>query len=186
MSRRLSILDRLLVTLLGLASLGAGSWALLWALGHPLADAPTSYVSLDAVEQFLATPWYPLVLLGVAVVALVLGVWLLVANLRRHSFNRLTAGESGEAGQLTISVSQIAKAAATQIRRHPDVTGVETATRIDRGRHVVTTTVHAAPGIAMPGLLEVIGEADRDFHDAVPSLDVDSRYLLRLNPVALD
>ena len=184
MSHRLSLIDRLLVGLLGLLGLGAGGWALLWALDHPMGDRLSGYLSLDAVEGVLASPWYPAVLLLVVIAGLVCGLWLLVANLRPHTFNRLTAGESGEAGQLTLSVSQLARATGTQIRRHADITGVDTATRMDRGRHVVTTTVHASPEVRLRSLLDAIEEADRDFHAAVPGLDLDTRYLLQLNPVA--
>lgn len=115
--------------------------------------------------------------------ALVAGSWLLIANLRRRGFNLLTAGESNEMGQLSLSVNQLAKATAGQLKKHPDVTGIETSTRIDRGRHVVSITVHASPEVRMRSLLNAIEEADEDFRGATPSLDVTSRYLLRPNPV---
>ena len=183
MSRGLSLLDRLLVGLVGLLSLGAGAWAILWALGHPVGQELAGRVSLDAIDGFMAGAWYPAALLLAAVLLLALGTWLLAANLRRRSCNLLTAGESSDIGQLTLSVTQLAKATGAQIARHPDVTGVETATRIDRGRHVATITVHADPEVRMRSLLGSLEEAEADFHAAIPGLDVETRYLLRLDPV---
>ena len=94
MSHRLSFLDRLLVGVVGVLALGAGAWAILWALDQPLGHTLAAYVSLEEIERFMATPWYPLTLILVVLLTLGLSLWLLVANLRRHPFNRLTAGEN--------------------------------------------------------------------------------------------
>lgn len=184
MSHRLSLLDRLVVGVVAVLALGAGAWALLWALEHPLGAQLAGLADLGAIDSLMASSWYPLLLVVIVALTGFVGLWLLGANLKRNSFNLLAAGESSDIGQLSLSTTQMARATAAQIARHSDVTSTETSTRLDRGEHVVTITVFATPEVRLRSLLNAIEEADSDFRDATPGLDVRTRFLLKLNPVA--
>lgn len=183
MSKALAGLDRFLVLLVGVLLVVGGVWALAWATGVPLAHELAGRISLAKIDAFVHSTWYPIATLLSALVAGVAGVWLIVANLRRHSFNKIASQNSSDDGLITVATLQVAKAAGEQLTQHPDIVSVDTSTRIDRGRPTITWTVHAVPDVQLQQVVDLISLTESDIREALPGVDADTRFLLHLQPV---
>lgn len=183
MSRRMSAIDRLVVLVVGLLVLAGGVYALLWAFEVPLANQLGEYYDGAALESFFTSQWYALALFGLALVSAAIGVSLLIANFRRHSFRSVSSSAGADVGHISVSTTRLAATIGEQLQRNPDVTSVRTTQRTDRGRPTITWAVNAHPDVRMPQLLEEIEQAESDLRLALPGVDVDSRYLIQLRPV---
>lgn len=183
MTRKTAGLDRLIVFVVGLVVLLVGVWAALWAFEVPVAHQISDTYRPEVLHTFLNSQWFPATLLLIAVITAVAGIWLLLANLRRHSFNQVTTLIGADDGHVSIATARLASALGQQLQRNPDVTTVQSTLREDRGRPTITWTIHSKPSVRMPQLIEEIEQAEQDLRLAIPEVDLDSRYLVQLRPV---
>lgn len=186
MSRGLSALDRVVVAIVALLLIATGVWAVGFFLDVPYAHEIGAWYDEAKLQAFLTSRWYPVTLILVATAIIVLVPWWLVANLRPRSFNRMTSAKQSAAGNITVATTQVAEAAAKELREYDHVTGVQRTTRMDRQRPTMSWTIHATPEINLAELTRQIEQTDEDVHGALPDFDVDTRYLLRLGPVTAD
>ncbi|AWB81209.1 alkaline shock response membrane anchor protein AmaP [Corynebacterium yudongzhengii] len=186
MSRALAGFDRVIIGLLGVIALVLGLWAALFAFDVDIAHQIGSWYDEQVLQSFLESNIYPVVVIILAVVLILFGLWWLIANLRRNSFNRMTAGSGRSQGKVTVSTNRVAKATAEHLRELRDVTQVQTQTRLDRGRPTIGWTITAKPTVNLPRLLDDLDEANDDVRAALPGFDVDTRFLLNFTPVETD
>lgn len=183
MSHLLSALDRIIVFVTGLALLAAGGWALSWLFEVEQARDLARYYDPQIYRDFLASQWYPVALVGVAAAALVCGLWLASANLRRRRFDRLLAAETPAVGGISVSTTRMARAVGETLTRVPGVESAPSVATIDRGRKVLQWIITAQPDVDVPMLTSAIDEARDDIEMALPGVDVHTRFLVHLRPV---
>ncbi|AKK10332.1 alkaline shock response membrane anchor protein AmaP [Corynebacterium uterequi] len=183
MTRFLAGLDRVIIFLVGVIVLAVGVWALAFSLNVPLAHEIGRWYDQPMLERFFASPWFPTALIALAVAGVVLGLWWLLANIRPRGFNRVTSQENAGTGDVTISTSQVASAVADRLSQTRGVNKVRTATKYDRARPTAVWTIQAEPQVDLNRLTREIDTAERDIREALPGIDVDTRYLIELAPV---
>lgn len=183
MSHLLSAVDRIICLLLGLALALGGLWAVLWVFEFAPARDLGSYYDADALAGFLGSQWYPVALAGTAVLAAVLSLWLLAVNLRRRRFNHVLSPRDTGLGEVSVALSAVARAVSDRLTQHPGVTAVTSTRQRDRGRPTMEWVVAAEPDVDLPALAATLDQTERDVRDALPGVEVKTRYLVHLRPV---
>ncbi|GAB3942643.1 hypothetical protein [Corynebacterium tapiri] len=184
MSRGLAGFDRFLIFLLSLLLILGGLWAVLWYFDVSIAHRYAEYLDLGIVSRAFSASWWPAALGIFTALSVILGLILLIANLRRNSFNRLTSPHSNSTGDLSLATTRLADAVGDDLEKTPQVEDVKNTTKEDRGRQTLTWRITADPRVSMPTLISAVNQADQDVREAVGDLDVDTRYLVQLNPVS--
>lgn len=183
MSRGLAFLDRLIVFLFGVVFLAAGLWALARALDPELIRAWPELIDAHVIDSAANWQWTPVILAAATVILTLLGLWLLLVNLRRHTFNKVSSPLSSELGEITLSVGRLAGAVGDGIKTWTHVSDVSHSVAVDRGRPTVTWTITADPSVDLPTLVSELEDNESDVRDALDDVDIDSVYLINLTPV---
>lgn len=183
MSKKLAGLDRFLVFLFAAVLVALGAWlTALWAGCAPAQNLLDRF-DHDAVAAFPDSRWYTLTLVAVLILGVVLGLWLIIANLRAHRFARTASPASNKAGTIELDLNRLAGAIDDALEAEPRVERVRHRAALDRSRPTITWTVTADPNVDLPRLRTVVEETERDFRDAVSGVDVLTRYRIHLEPV---
>lgn len=194
MTTRLSVIDRLVVFLFAviLAALAAPFIGLVcnaqWA--HQLFES----LHLSQLPTHVGGGWIG-VLSGTIAVALLVGVPLVVANLRSHRFSRGTASEDSVAaagvgmlgrddvhGRISVEVADLAAAAAQSIQNVSGVEKVRSKVFYDRSEPTMQFTITAKPSSLSDGLLPQLDAIRRSVDDALPASRMNIRYVLEMLP----
>ncbi|SDM09379.1 hypothetical protein SAMN04488535_1890 [Corynebacterium mycetoides] len=184
MTRLLAGIDRLLVFLAGLALAVAGAVpaALYWDI--PYVSDALGAVNRGAAASFAQSPWFPVALIGVFLVCLVAGVWLIAANLRTRSFaERGTAPADPELGDTVINLQRLSQAASEHMALSDLVERAAATVSMIRDRPTVTFTVTANPACDLAETVNFVEAADRDFTEACGAMDIDTVYKLHLDRI---
>lgn len=183
MSKKLAGLDRFLVFLFAVVFLALGLWLVaLWG-GCPPAEELLNRFDHDAVAAFPDSRWYTLTLVAVLILGVILGLWLIIANLRAHRFSRSPSPASNRAGTIELDLNRLAGAIDDALEEQPRVQRVRHRAALDRSRPTITWTLVADPNVDLPTLRQTVEATERDFRDAVGEVDVDTRYRIHLEPV---
>ena len=188
MSKSLATLDRFVVALVALAVGFFGVWAIVYYLeantefpsywAHWLSDNVNQRIWRESIDQ----AWFPWMLVVVAVIAMILGLWLLIANLRPHRITRVKSiGASTNEGDIKFNVADIASAVADELTEIPLVDRVAHSTALDRGRSTMSFTVHADSAANVKTIRSHIDQAERDIREAIGDADIDTIYRIHLN-----
>ena len=140
MSRRLAFLDRVISLLLGLVL----TVIAVWAVANELAVAWAARIDHDAIDDALASRYFPLGLIAATVVAAVAGGWLIVANLRRRTINRMASPLSGDGGEIQVSTARVAAAVGEGLKSFEGVADVRHSVAWDRGNPTATWSISAS------------------------------------------
>lgn len=146
----------------------------------PQAQDLADLIDFAAWRSAPQADWYGFVIGAVMVAALLLGGCLIALNLRRRSFGRLRSPATDATGSIDVDVSRLAAAVARHIAELPRVEQVRPLLRVVRGQRTVMFTVQARPGVEMAALRDVLEQAERDFREAVPGIDLDTTYRVHL------
>lgn len=122
MSRTPAVLNRILSLVLGLALL-LGGGVLLDHRWDTIGNWPAT-ADLSAVVRILNQPWTSWAAGAAAVVLVVLGLWLIAAQLRRSSIGRLRLSESNADGRLQVDARTLTSAISTALE---DAEGIQSA-----------------------------------------------------------
>ncbi|AZA14411.1 alkaline shock response membrane anchor protein AmaP [Corynebacterium choanae] len=185
MSRALAAVDRLIVLLVALGLAFLGGWSILYYLGNPyaiqLAEFNNQRIWREAPDQ----EWFKWVLLGIVIGGLLLGGWMVLANIRRKRIAQVNSDDASTAeGRIRFNITDIASAVAGQLERDPKVNKVKDVVLFDRGRPTMQFTISAEPDVPIAALRSQIDQAERDIREAIGTADIDSVYRIHLEPVA--
>lgn len=183
MSKVTAGFDRFIVFLVGLLLLAAGVFGLLWVFGLSFATTLFDKLSRNKVHDTTTADWWPWVLIATIAVSVIFGLWILIANLRMNRYNNSDTGRSSEDGRVRVHVTDVADAVADRLKRVDDIHHVGVRTRFDRGQRTVQWLLRGRPTVQMDILTKAIEEAEKDFRAALPGMDVDTRFLVHLDPV---
>ena len=159
MRRSVLGLDRFLAIVLGLCLLVAGAAVASWYTGW-LGDVWTATpkkLSTAGAADVVEMSWWPWAALGAGVLAVVLGLWWLIAHLPRRGVGMLVLPGSGKTGRLLVDPTGPAGAAADTLADTPGIRNAHAKVLRDRGELVVAITGTVDPSA---DLSEVAAAAD--------------------------
>lgn len=184
MSKTLAFFDRLLVFLLGLILLVAGlvPAAYFW-------DIP--YVS-EWLWQFdrsalTAVPYHEHYTTGLiigGIIALLLGLWIVLANIRPRTFaNKAIIPADAEHGDTLINVQRVADAACAHITSHEIINAASVKVAMQGERPTATFVVIADPSYHLDDAVQAVEAADNDFRLANHTMEIDTVWKLHLDRI---
>jgi hypothetical protein len=159
MRRSVLALDRVMAILLGLALLAAGVATAGWYDGrlHRVWSAVPEKLSTTAAVNELSTHWWPWATGGIGALAVLLGLWWLIAHLPRRGVGLLVLPGSGRPGRLLVDPSGPAGTAAEVLADTPGIRSAHSRVLRDRGELVIALTGTIDPHA---DLADVIAAAD--------------------------
>jgi len=164
MTRGVRAVNRIVAFVVGLVLLVVGIAAVLWwagVLGDVWQATPTA-LDPGRVDEVTGASWFGWVATASGVVLGLLALWWLVAHLGTPRVGTITLAGSDASGRLTIDVGALAGHVAEQARRLPGVVGARTTVDLERGRHVLVSTLQVDPEADLPELAdEVAALVDR-------------------------
>lgn len=159
MRRSVLAVDRIAALLLGLVLLAAGVAAAGWYNGglRRLWPAFPKELSTAGASDVLNTGWWPWAAGGAGALAVLLGLWWLIAHLPRRGVGMLVLPGSGKSGRLLVDPAGPAGTAAEVLADTPGVRSANSKVMRDRGELVVALTGTIDP---RADLTEVIAATD--------------------------
>ena len=183
MSKKLAGVDRFILAILGLVLISLGVWPILIHFDVEFATYLAKWVDHDTWASLPEQSWWVYVLAGATVVLALLGLWLIIANLRHRRFNTVHSDASDEGGAIKTSMTAIAGAVADTLS---NVDGVEKVSRLvayDRARPTLQYEIMADPDTPLMRIKDAIEVNDRDFRAAFPDVDLDTTYKVHFTKV---
>ena len=106
MSRKLATFDRILLGLLGIILIALGVWPILIHFNVEFAKYLALWVDHDTWKSLADNDWWVWALAGGSALLLILGLWIVVANLRHRRFNNVESASSDDKGSITTSMKR--------------------------------------------------------------------------------
>lgn len=156
MSRRLLVLDRLVLLVLGVALVVSSAFLVVWGAGRwPGAPDELDLAVLRSVPEH---PWWPWALGLGGVLAVLVGLRALLSHARRRRVREvgLPGSEGGRAGRLRVDLPAVASAAAAGLARSPQVLAARGHVVVDRGTTVVEVVARVDAGADLHALREAV------------------------------
>jgi len=137
-SRTTLVLDRFALLILALVLIAGGALGVWWWTGDSSLAARSD---TTAVQDLVATDWWPWASAAVGVLLILVGVRWMAAHVSRTKVKQLNLKGSGSAGKLGVDGTKVAGAAADAIA---DTVGVRSAKgRINRDRGQIVAEINA-------------------------------------------
>lgn len=185
MTRTLAFIDRLIIFLLGLLLLIGGliPAALYWDI--PYVSEYVRGINRSLLTDVPGMNWYTAALVGTLIGGLILGLWLIMPNIRNRGFsNRFITPAVADLGETRINVARVAQAACNHAEQSEIVTGAKQSVAFVGDRPTATFTVTANPDFDLETVVAYVEQMDADFRDAVDTMDIDTVFKLHLDKVA--
>ncbi|WP_134767926.1 hypothetical protein [Nocardioides sp. 1609] len=176
MTRRLLLLDRLAVLVVGLALVALGLLLADWQHGWVLHLGDR--VDTGPLDDVLDAAWWPWALAALGVVVGLAGLTWLLAHLRRSGPSTLRLRTSDATGRVEADLASTAAAAAQRLATLAPVTGVRGTSRTVRSRTVLELRGHVDPAADAATLTEAAEVCAADVAAAFPDDDVACRVVL--------
>lgn len=177
MSGLLRGVDRVACLLFGLLFVLGGLSLLDWRYRLVFDNYPDA-LTLGPVPRWVAADWWPWAAGAAGIGLLLLGLWWLLAHLRRSSIPDLTLAGTDHTGRLSVDLSSVADAAgATLLRSGPFATVHATARTVRRAR-VVELQTRISEHADTASLLKAAQQATRQVREAFPDGGTHARILI--------
>lgn len=183
MSKTLAGVDRVILAILGLLLIALGAWPILIHFDVRFATYLADWVDHETWAGLPKQSWWVYALAAATVVMALVGLWLIIANLRHRRFNVVHSDASNEDGAIKTSMNAIAGAVADTLA---NVEGVEKVSRLvayDRARPTLQYEILADPDTPILRIKDAIEVNDQDFRAAFPDADVDTTYKVHFTKV---
>lgn len=176
MTRRVRVTDRLVVGLVGLALVALGLLGLDWRYGWLLDRPDTLYTgqATDVVES----SWWPWAAAGGGLVLGLLGLWWLLAHLRRPGPGTRRLEGSDATGLVEADLRSVATASADRLAGLAPVVGAKGHTEVIGGRTVVVLTGQVDPHADPDSLLAAATTCADELAEAFPAERLTCRVVL--------
>lgn len=183
MSKLTAFIDRFIFFLLSVGLIVFGLWPVLVHFDVQFAKDLALWRDPQAWQALPEQDWYEYLLWGVLAGTIIIGLWLIVINLRRRTFSRVDSSASDTTGNITMHVAHIAQAVTAQLEMDTDITSAKHKVSIDRQRPTIEFTINARPEADLAKLNDMIESSETDLRDAIEDVDIDTVYLLHMNKV---
>ncbi|SNT51662.1 hypothetical protein [Rhodococcoides kyotonense] len=180
MKRLTAAVDRVIVVLLGVALLCAGTYALAWYFDVPWAVARFATFDRDLFASIPAQNWWEAAVGVTAVVSAVVAILLLIGNLspRRTGTIQISAGESLA---VRVDLGALARGVATDLATFPGVASAQGRAIDDRGTATLAVTVHASPDIDIDAFTRVAESRAEFVAETLEGADVALRVQVHVD-----
>lgn len=180
MRRSVLALDRVMAVLLGLVLLVVGVGAAGWYNGglRRLWPAFPKELSTAGASDVLNTRWWPWAAAGVGVLAVLLGLWWLIAHLPRRGVGLLVLPGSGKPGRLFVDPSGPASTAAEVLADAPGIRSTHSKVLRDRGELVVALTGTIDPRADLTAVIAATDAVATQLQTVLGRDDVHARIRL--------
>ncbi|MEP9417273.1 hypothetical protein ABLE92_23435 [Gordonia sp. VNQ95] len=183
MNRGPVIVHRLTVGLFGLLFLVAGGAALIWHTGWEPITGWVDRLNPAWATNLTAASWWWAVLLGIVVVSLGWGLWLLAVASRPGKVDDLVLAGSGADGIMTVPPKLIASAVADELSAHTMFDAASVKAVDDRGRSLIRIEVTAPSRYSYEEVAAALDPAVEQIRRAVDGADIHVQALVHLqNP----
>lgn len=185
MTKTLSFFDRLIVFLLGLLLIAAGLFPVAEYWDIPYLTDAADYVDRFRLTDLAYQDYYITALIIATIVLAILGLWILLANIRSRAFsNRGILPADPEHGDTIINVQRVAEAACTSLAGYPEIGRASSRVAMIGQRPTATFTVTANPSYPLEDAVRVLETADQDFRMANHTMEIDTVWKLQLDRIA--
>lgn len=181
MRRSTAILDRLVAGLLGTILIVAGLLGLAARFDVAPFSGWTDELRPSRLPGHVAADWFTWALAATAVVAVVLAVALLAANVDRRLTRTKIDDASDDTGEIRFHLADVAEGVAKHLQTRPGIRRARGRAEVDRGSEVITVTLDLAHDADMASVLRTCDEAALDVDAALGGLDCGTRFLIRLD-----
>ncbi|WP_207838929.1 hypothetical protein [Williamsia soli] len=180
MRRTVHIVDRLVVATAGVALVAGGVVAVLWWQGVAVVVDSLERVDNTAIDTAADQSWWSWALLATTVILAVLGVSLLIANLRPNRFRTASVGSDSPmvGGTCAVSVTDVGKAAAKSLERHRRIQSTRTRSYVEGKTPILELTITADPTADGRDLIEVLRAVRHQVQRSLAGSDVEVQMLL--------
>jgi hypothetical protein len=180
MRRSVLGLDRVMATLLGVILLIFGIAMAAWYNGNLRRLWPQfpEELSTAAASDIVNTTWWPWAAGGVGALAVLLGLWWLIAHLPRRSISSLVLPGSGRSGRLVVDPASPADTAAEVLTDTPGIRTAHSKVRRDRGQLVVALTATMDPRADLSEIVTAADAVATDLQAVLGRDDARARILL--------
>lgn len=184
MSKSLAGFNRFLTLLIGLLLIALGAWPIAQHFAVPQVQKFSHWANTWIMKDTAQQTWYPWALLGLALLGILLGLWLIGANIRSRRFNRVSnnAASSPE-GSIQLELASLAEGAANELETVRRVDDVKYKVFTDRNRPTMQFTINADPRVNLANLNAKTEEIEHDIRESIEELDLDTSYRIHLNRV---
>ncbi|GAB2666496.1 hypothetical protein GCM10027169_30740 [Gordonia jinhuaensis] len=173
--------NRLIVFIVGAAMIVVGAAAIGWKSNASWIHDRMQRLDLNWFRTAPDSSWWVWALVGVAVIGVVLGIWLLAVNVRPQRARTLSLPGSNAGGKLTLAPNKVADAIADEIAAAPEITSAKARALDDRKRELVQVTVVAAPEVSYDDIIARLREAAENLRVALPDESLRPRFLVHLD-----
>lgn len=177
MTRKLLGLDRVIVLVVGLVLVVLGLLAVDWQYQLVLTSYADS-VQTGPAEDVVTTAWWPWVLATAGVLLGLLGLWWLLAHLRREASSTTRLAASDETGRLQVDVRSVATAAAAHLGTIAPVVDPRGTVRSYGATTVVELRGHVDPAADVQALTDAVATTAGHVAAAFPDDRVECRVVL--------
>lgn len=186
MTRTLAFFDRLIIFLLGVLLLVGGlvPAALYWEI--PYVSEYVRGVNRSLLTDVPGMNWYATALICALIGTIIVGMWLIMPNIRNRGFNnRFITPAHEDQGETRINVARVAQAACKHAEQSELVTSAKQSVAYVRDRPTATFTITANPNFDMDSIVAYVEQVDADFRDALDTMDIDTVFKLHLDKVTV-
>ena len=185
MTKTLSFFNRLAVFLLGLLLILVGLFPIAEYWQIPYLVEAADFVDRTRLIDLGYQDYYITALIIGAIVAAILGLWILLANIRSRAFsNRGILPADPEHGETIINVQRVSEAACTSLEHANEIRRASCKVAMVGKRPTATFTVFANPEYPFDDAVRVIEAADQDFRMANHTMEIDTVWKLQLDRVS--
>lgn len=182
MSRRTVLLDRVVLTLIGLVVIALGvamaAWWLAVDRNVSIGGTWTSRLSTAELSEYLHAPWWPWAITSAGVVMILLGLRWLLAHQSRNGIDELRLDGSGPSGQLVAAAPPIMAAAAQWMTQIPGVRSASGRFEVDRGTPVGRLDVTVEPRADLERVSAACAAVNRDIAVVLQRPDVHCQVVI--------
>ena len=184
MTKTLGFFDRLITFLLGLLLICVGLVPIAEYWDIPYLSDWVEDLNRPWLTEFAYEDWYINALIAASIVLGILGLWILLANLRSRAFsNRGIVPADPEHGETIINVQRVAEAACSSLEHASEVRRASSKVAMVGQRPTATFTVFANPDYPFEDAVRVVEAADQDFRMASHTMEIDTVWKLQLDRV---
>lgn len=179
MKRSTATVDRLVTLLLSAALLIAGLLAIGWWANVHFAERVFAHTEPRWYNDAPKETWWDWALLGASILLLLLGLWLLIANLRPNRVGSVHLHGSDSLGTLDVSPSQVGNAVASSLEDRPEVHSASSTAVVDRGQRTLRVTMTAEPTVPLNRLRTLAAESRDDIDRALEGSNIATQFFVR-------